>query len=476
MRIRDVDKGIGKVCVSSNQFPVNIMLRVVSNSGSRMCDGINRRRFIEIGSLGTLGMTLPGLLASESAAADGSGRTTSHRSKRSVILIWQHGGPSQLDTFDMKPDAPTEVRGPYRPIASSLPGLNVGELCPEQAKVMDKCSVIRSFSHGNGDHWAAAHWMLTGRLGANGSDRVPRQPSMGSVISHLMGPRKSGVLPTVNMNDGGFGFHGAAWLGVANNPFRYGEYSYGNEAGRLPTGDHKSFQLVDGLTKDRLLNRVSLQKQFDSMRRQIDSQGTFNHLDSIDEQALDILVSGRVRQAFQLDKEDAKTRERYGDGWGEQALLARRLVESGVRFVSLNTGYWDDHGNIKQGLDSKMPRHDRAVGVLIQDLADRGMLDDTLVVTAGEFGRTPKINANQGRDHWPQAQSILVAGGGYRHGQVIGSTNSKAEHPTSRKIGVEDFCAMIYHAVGLKKEDSVLDQSRRPMHLLAGGEVPRELL
>jgi hypothetical protein len=278
------------------------------------------------------------------------------------------------------------------------------------------------------------------------------------------------------MNDGGFGYHGGAWLGVAHNPFRYGEFSYGNEAGRLPTGDHKSFALVDGLSQNRLTDRVALRGSFDQLRRGIDTSADFEQLDSIDQQAVEIVMSGRARDAFDLEQESQQTRQRYGDGWGEQALLARRLIEAGVRYVSLNTGYWDDHGNIKGALDNKMPRHDRAVGVLIQDLAERGMLDDTLVITAGEFGRTPKINAGAGRDHWPQAQSLLLAGGGYRHGQVIGSTNSKAEYPTSRKIGVEDFCAIVYHALGLRNDDSIIDHSGRPMHLLPAGEVPRELI
>lgn len=451
------------------------MLRILGNS-TRMCDGLNRRRFLEIGSLNLFGISLASVAAQKARAADAAGRHRAYHSPRSVILIWQHGGPSQLDTFDMKPHAPAEVRGPYRSIDSALPGLPVSELCPEQAKVMDLCTVIRSFSHGNGDHWAAAHWMLTGRLGANGSDRAPRQPSMGAVASHLLGPRKAGVLPSVNMNDGGFGYHGASWLGVSHNPFRYGEFSYGNEAGRLPTGDHKSFSLVEGLTNDRLMDRVALQSQFDGLRRRLDTVRHFDQIAAVDQQALDIVLSGSVRKAFDLSGEDTKTRDRYGPGWGEQALLARRLVEAGVRFVSLNTGYWDDHGNIQRALDDKMPRHDRAVGALIGDLADRGMLDDTLVITAGEFGRTPKINGNAGRDHWPQAQSILLAGGGFRHGQVIGSTNAKAEYPTSRKVGVEDFCAIVYHALGLRADDSIKNHDGRPMHLLPGGEVPRELI
>ena len=443
------------------------MLTINGSTDRSLCDGLRRRRFLQIGAMSTFGLSLPDLLRAEQQTG---------RSSRSVILIWMHGGPSQLDTFDMKPLAPAEVRGPWKPIPSSLPGLDVCELMPEHAKIMDKCTVIRSFSHGNGDHWAAAHWMLTGRLGSTGSNRKPQQPSMGAVASHLLGPVRPGSLPSVNINDGGFGFHGGAWLGVNYNPFRYGEVSYGNEAGRLPTGDHKSFSLVDGLNDTRLMNRVKLQEQFDSLRHRVGRNDEFESFDAVGQQALDIVLSGRVRKAFDLSDEDPKLKEKYGPGWGEQALLSRRLIEAGVRFVSLNTGYYDDHSNIEPALNNKLPRHDRAVGVLIQDLADRGMLDDTLVVTAGEFGHTPRINKNGGRDHWPQAQSVLFAGGGFRHGQVIGSTNDKAEHPISRKIGVEDFCATVYHSLGLRIDDSVMDLSGRPVHLVPGGEVPHEML
>jgi len=216
--------------------------------------------------------------------------------------------------------------------------------------------------------------------------------------------------------------------------------------------------------------------QFDNLRRDVDATNTFESMDSINAQAQDMLLSGRAREAFNLENEDRKTREQYGPGWGEQALLARRFIEAGARFVTLNTGYWDDHGNIKRALDDKLVRHDRAVGVLIQDLHDRGMLEDTLVVTAGEFGRTPKINQQAGRDHWPQAQSILLAGGGYRHGQIIGSTNSKAEYPTSRPIKPADFNAMIYHAIGLRPLDSIRDPLNRPKHLAPNGVVPHELI
>jgi hypothetical protein len=443
----------------------------ITGSRDRLCNGWDRRRFLQVGSLGLFGVGLADVLRLEAKES-----LTRRQSKKSILLVWQHGGPSQLDTFDMKPDAPLEVRGPYESIETTLPGLRICEKMPFHAKIMDKCTVIRSFSHGNSDHWAAAHWLLTGYLGATGSDRVPRKPSMGSVASHLLGPRRSGVPCGININDGGFGFHGAAHLGVAHNPFRIGDFSYGNEAGRLPTGSDKSFKLVDGLSEDRLLNRVSLMAQFDRLRRDVDTARVFDNLDEVNQQAQEIILSGRARKAFDLSDEDPKLRERYGPGWGEQALLARRFIEAGVRMVTLNTGYWDDHSGIKRRLDDKLPRHDRAVGVLIQDLADRGMLEDTLVITAGEFGRTPKMNKDAGRDHWPQAQSILIAGGGYRHGQIIGATNSLAERPTERSIGPNDFSALVYHSIGLKPDDTVDDLSGRPVHLLPGGEVPRELL
>jgi hypothetical protein len=436
------------------------------------CDRLARRRFIEIGSLGAFGLGLPALLRAEHAGAV----APAAKGKRSVILVWMHGGPSQLDTFDMKPDAPAEIRGPFAPIGTNLPGLDICELLPQHAKVMDKCTVIRSFSHGNADHWAAAHWMLTGRLGATGGDRKPRYPSMGSVASTLLGPRLPGSLAAVNMNDGGFGFHGAAWLGVNHNPLQCGSFSYGNEAGSLPSSDAKSFALADGLSEKRLIDRVALRGQLDGLKQRIDAERVFDQMDSVEQQAMDLVLAGRVRKAFDVGEEPQEVRDRFGPGWGEQALLARRLIEAGVRYVSLNTGYFDDHGNIGPALKDKLPRHDRAVGTLIADLAERGLLDDTLVVVAGEFGHTPTMNKDAGRDHWPQAQSILLSGGGYRHGQVIGSTNAKAEHPTSRAVGVEDFCAIVYHAMGLQVTDTVTDLTGRPTQLVPGGTVPAELL
>jgi hypothetical protein len=438
----------------------------------RFCDGISRRGFVSVGFLGAVGISLPQLLRAEAASG-----ASSRRSKKSVILIWQHGGPSQLDTFDMKPDAPLEVRGPYRSIPTKLDGLSISELMPYHAAVMDKISIIRSFTHGNGDHFAAAHWLLTGYLGANGVDRIPRNPSMGSIAARLLGPCRTGVPSYVNINDGGFGFHGAAYLGVAFNPFRTGSFSYGNEGVQLPSADASSLELSAGLTNGRVRTRISLRDGLDRLRRDIDQSGAFDSVDRITQEAVDIVTSGRAREAFDLSREDPRLRDLYGPGWGEQALLARRLIEAGARFVTLNTGYWDDHGNVKRALDHKLPRHDRAVGVLIQDLADRGLLDDTLVITAGEFGRTPVINKDAGRDHWPQAQSIALAGGGLRHGQVIGRTNERAEYPVDRPVRPNDFSAIIYHALGIDPHTTTMSNlTGRPVFLLDEGKVPDELV
>jgi len=443
------------------------MLYLTGNS-QRFCDGMSRRKFIAIGSLGFFGISLRDLLAAQDST---------NGKQRNVILVWQHGGPSQLDTFDMKPDAPSEVRGPFKSIATTLPGVRISEKMPYHAKVLDKVSIIRSFTHTTNDHFAGAHWILSGYFGATGGDKVPRNPSMGSVASYLLGSRRSGVPPFVNINDGGFGYHGAAFLGLAHNPIRIGSFSYGNEGIQYPAVREENLKLIEGLTADRVEGRLSLASQFDGLRRRLDRSAAVDRYDSVSREAIDLVMSGKTHEAFQVDKEDAKTREKYGDGWGAQALIARRLIEAGVRFVTLNTGYWDDHGNIEGGLNDKLPRHDRALGVLIEDLAERGMLEDTLVVSLGEFGRTPVINKDAGRDHWGPAQSILLAGGGYRHGQIIGATDKKAAYPTDRPIGPMDLCATVYHALGLDPHRvSVNKADGRPVHLVVGGQVPHELI
>ncbi len=360
---------------------------------------------------------------------------------------------------------------------TNVPGITISDQLPLHAQIMDKVAVLRGFSHNDGDHWSAANWMLTGYKGPNGANRPAKFPSMGSIVSKLKGANRTDMPAYVNMNDGGFGYHGATYLGVAHNPLQTGTDSYGNEAPPLPSANTDSFTLVDGVSPDRFRDRRSLLDAFDTLRHDVDRTGTLDGMDEFEQQAFDIILSGRARRAFDLDREDPRVRDKYGPSWGEQALMARRLIEAGSTFVTVNTGYWDDHGQLTKRLESKLPRHDRMVYALIEDLDARGMLDETLVVAAGEFGRTPKMNGDGGRDHWPNAGSILVAGGGFKTGQVIGATDGRGERVTDRPFGPNDFSAIFYHALGLDINTITIDNpAGRPIYLLPGGEVPAELI
>lgn len=434
------------------------------------CDGIRRREFLRAGFLGVTGLTLADYFNLTKAQAE-QGKPVNNN--KSVILIWMHGGPSQLDTFDMKPDAPDNVRGPYKPISTNLPGVQVCELLPKTATIMDKLTIQRAMTTPNSEHWSAARWFLSGYL-TMADPRMPKWPAMGSIASKVLGAKQPGVPPYVVMNDGGFGHHGAHYLGGAFNPLRVGKDSYGNEAGLTGVIAIDERELLPTASAARLEQRKSLLANLDNLRREVDRQLCTAH--ESQQKAFDLLLGTRARVAFDLGKEDEKTRELYGKGWGENALLARRLIEHGARFVTCNTGYWDDHGNLKRALDNKLPRQDRMWHALVTDLARRGMLDDTLVIAAGEFGRTPMINVGAGRDHWGQCQSILIAGGKYKHGQVIGKTNARAEYPEDAQIKPEDLCALVYHHLGIDTDTTFEDHTGRPVRILDGGTVPKELL
>lgn len=451
------------------------MLEVRTGKTERLCDGTTRRDCLKVGVVGGLGLTLADILRMEAAQA-AQGREV--RNNKNVILIWLHGGQTQLDTYDMKPDAPSEVRGPYKPIKTNVSGLEICELLPRMAKVMDRITIHRGFHHTNNDHYAAAHWLLTGYLGANGADQRPRFPSMGSSAARALGSRKPDVPPYVIMNDGGFGYHGAVYLGAQYHPIRTGEESYGNEGPQLPIAKTTDLKPLPGMSDGRLLRRKSLLQDMDRVRREVDVSAQQRDMDAAQQKALSMILSGKAHQAFDLSQEDPKTREFYGPGWGENALMARRLIEAGARFVVCNTGYWDDHGNIKGAMDNKLPRHDRMVACLIEDLHQRGMLQDTLVVAAGEFGRTPNVNKDAGRDHWAQASCLLLAGGGFRHGQVIGATDASAAYPADKPIGPADMQATIFHHLGISRETKYEDHTGRPQYVMPPnvGEVIPELL
>ncbi len=451
------------------------MLEIQAGRAERLCDGTTRRDFLRVGYLGVLGLSLADVLRMEAAQA-AAGRAAGNN--KNVILIWLHGGQTQLETYDMKPEAPAEVRGPYKPIKTSLSGLEICELLPRMAKVMHHVTIHRGFHHTNNDHYAAAHWLLSGYLGATGGDQRPRFPSMGSIAARALGPRKPDVPPYVIMNDGGFGYHGAAYLGAQYHPIRTGDESYGNEGPQLPIARTNDLQPLPGLDGPRILRRRGLLSDMDRFRRDADATASQRDLDAVQQKALGMIASGKAHQAFDLSREDPKIREWYGGGWGENALLARRLVEAGARFVVCNTGYWDDHGNIKGAMDSKLPRHDRMMACLIEDLHQRGMLEDTLVIAAGEFGRTPGINKDAGRDHWAQSSCLLLAGGGFRHGQVLGATNDKSEYPVDNPIEPADLQATVYHHLGLSRELTFEDHTGRPQYLMPPdvGHVIRELV
>jgi len=454
------------------------VLDIVSGFQKRSCDGATRREFLRVGGLSALGLSLADLLrlreagAGETSHQAGAGRAA----QRSVILIWLDGGASQLETYDPKPDAPSEYRGPYGSVPTCHPGIHISDSLPLHQKILDKVTIHRALSHDNGNHFEAAHWLLTGYKGATESNRMPQNPSMGSIVSKFRGANQPGMVPYVNMNYGGFGFQGAAYLGVAYQPLQTGAEHNNKQGQPLAAVDHSSLALAPGMSAERFSRRRGLLERLDTLRRDVDASGTLEGMDQFERKAFEIIVSGKVRDAFDLSQEDARTREMYGPTWGEQALLARRLVEAGVTFVTINTGDWDTHGKMMKKLDKNQPRHDRMVYALIQDLHDRGRLDDTLVVVAGEFGRTPKINSGYGRDHWPQTQSFLIAGGGYRHGQVIGATSERAEYPTEKPMSVADFNMIFYHALGIDPHQTTLKPNGRPIHILPGGAVPRELL
>ncbi|WP_339912177.1 DUF1501 domain-containing protein [Symmachiella dynata] len=349
----------------------------VSGSSYRCCDGIPRRTFLQIGAP-LLGLGLTDLFRAQGRAAD-QGESSN---AKSLIVFWTHGGMSQQDTYDMKPDAPAEYRGMYEPIATSAQGISVCERFPQHAKVMDRLSLIRSVHHENGIHAPSAHWMQTGYFGPTLARNAAQHPSFGSVIARTC-PARTPQLPTYVTvpKSEAFGYQGAVYLGKAYNPFEVGANPNAKDF-KVP-----NLALPDGLELKSIESRKKLLSTFDTLRRDIDGSGVLEGLDTFKAQALDMVSGDRVRQAFDLAAESPELRERYGrHQYGQSALLARRLVEAGSRCVTINTGYWDHHDNIEPGLEEHLPPLDRALGTLVEDLDERGMLDDVLIYCAGNLG------------------------------------------------------------------------------------------
>ena len=448
----------------------------VFGGGARDCDGVTRRSFLQAGALGVGGLALADLLRLRaSGLASDAGR-------RSVILFWLSGGPGQMETWDPKPDAPSGFRGPMGSIATSLPGVRVGELMPETARLMDRVALIRSVNHGSGDHTKGNHWMLTGFEGPafNAPDnQIQRRPAMGSAVARLKGSGRPGLPAYVavpNLRGGTDNlFHYAAYLGGSANPFVV-ESDPNDEKYQV-----KNLVLPKGMTLGRLEARRRALEAMDGLRHQADTK--LKDLDAYQRRALELLTNTTSAAALDIASESAAIRDRYGrHTFGQSALVARRLVEAGTPFVTVNCVPWDHHGTAPQmkteeGAKKLIPPLDRAIGALIDDLIARDLYDSTLVVAMGEFGRTPRINADAGRDHWGHAFSLMMACGSMKMGQVIGRTGARGEHVIDRPITPQDVAATIYHHLGIDARAITFeDRTGRPTYLIEQGEPIRELV
>ena len=426
----------------------------------------SRRGFLQVGGLALGGLTLPGLLKLRAAE-----KQIPTSRKKSVILIWQAGGPSHIDMYDLKPNAPAEVRGEFKPISTNVPGIQISEQLPLQARMFDKLSVVRSAFHTNAGHGMGSQWMQTGyQATIEVNDNI--YPSTGSVVAKLKGPNDPAMPAYVNLPRQ-VSFGKAAYLGASFNPFS--PDANPNE----PGFQVKNLKLPGRVDAARLERRGELLKDLDTIRRDIDAKGDIQGLDTFYRDAMEMVTNANAQTAFDVTKETPKLRDSYGrNDLGQCCLLARRLVEAGVTFVTVQAGGgWDTHSNNFTELKKKLlPQFDMAVASLVADLHDRGLQDDVLVLAMGEFGRTPKINKDAGRDHWPSAMSVLYAGGGLKMGQAIGTTNALAEYPTSKPYTPGCVLSTMYHCLGIDPKHVFHDDAKRPLPVLSEGEAIKELV
>ncbi len=430
------------------------------------CDGLSRRNFLKAGALGLGSLGLGDILR---LRADQANRGAATRDT-SVILIWKGGGPSHIDTWDLKPQAPAEYRGEFRPIATNVNGIQISEHLPRSARVMDKFSILRSVTHPDAGHDSASHYLLTGYKPTND---IPanEMPSYGSIVARERGPNRPGLPAYIGVPQAP-GHTAAAYLGVAYNPFSLGsDPSTSNFSVRNLT-------LPSGISVNRLENRRQLLASIDTLRRETDQSGLMEGFDAFNRRAFEMVTSPAAQRAFDINQENARLRESYGmNRVGQSMLLARRLVEAGVTFVTVDAGGWDTHANNFEALKSrKLPEFDMGWAALLEDMQTRGLLENTLVLVWGEFGRTPRINPAMGRDHWPGAMSVVFAGGGLRMGQAIGVTDDRAEYPRERPLTPEDVLATMYQVLGIDTNIDYLNEAQRPIKILSGGTPVRELV
>jgi hypothetical protein len=420
----------------------------------RYCDGINRRNFLQIGAFGA-GLTLADVLRVR-AAQDPA--ITKRTSNKAAIMIYLPGGPSHMDMYDLKPDAPKEFRGEFNPIQTNVPGVQICEHMPMQARMWDKLACVRSLISVDEHSDSLVNTGYSEQV-----NRTAQHPCFGSVISKLRSGSANDVPPFVSLRGGGSAGTEPGYLGVGHRPF-------------TPSGPGiENLRLASGINVDRMDDRKALLGQFDTVRREIDASGTMKGMDSFAGRAFDMIASGTVRKALDLKHEDPKTRDRYKGI--EQFLTARRLIEAGVGCVTLHYGGWDTHSSNFKELKRQLPPLDRAIANLIQDLHDRGMEDDVVTVMWGEFGRTPKINnSDAGRDHWSPVMSAMVAGGGLKMGQAIGASSARGEYPKDRPYKVSELLSTLYQAMGIDPSYTFPNGSGRPMYILDDRNPVTELL
>ncbi len=451
-----------------------------------------RRNMLKAGLAGMAGLTVPDLLRTRAAAAQ-AGRSMG--GNKSVILLWMTGGPSHIDTWDPKPDRPVENRGPFGTIDTRLPGVRICEHLPKMAGMLDRFTLIRSLDCSTSNHepnivFQTGNLAAAPRVNPNGR----KFPAIASICSKVRGANVPGMPPYVafRRSDSHLAFGG--YLGKQYDPFIGNDAAVlpvydlvGNDTGKVAGGS--LLQFPSGLSAQRVQRRHSLRKDVDRLRQAIDQDAAMENLDAIEQRAVDLVLGGRARDAFDLTREPQKVRDRYGKHlWCQQALLARRLVESGVSYVTIDLSYhtasgtWDNHGDdippyggITSGLKPLLPLFDHLVTTLVEDLAERGLLDDTLVLCMGEFGRTPTMTKADGRNHWTAIGAMAMAGGGLRHGQVIGASEADGGHIAERPVTAGDLAATIYRHMEVPLTATYDDHTGRPLPIVEHGEPIREL-
>jgi hypothetical protein len=427
---------------------------------------VGRRSFLHVGFLGGVGLGLSDFFKMRRTQADQKFYESIEGPAKSVIYIYLPGGSAHQETFDPKPLSPLEYRGPMSSIETNVPGIRLNEMMKNTAKVMDKVSIIRSMTHGEAAHERGTHNMFTGYR----PSPALQYPSIGSVVAHEFGPRRN-LPPYVCIPDQPNEFAGTGYLSSS-----FSGFSLGSD----PASDGfqvRDLKLPNGVTDGRFGTRRKMLGAVNDYFSTKEKSDSLDAVDSFYDRAYSLISSEKAREAFDINKEDAATRDKYGRNTaGARMLLARRLVEAGTRFVTLTYGGWDMHDNIEAGIRRQVPALDQGLAALIEDLDQRGLLESTLVCVASEFGRTPKINANSGRDHWPKVFSTLMAGGGIKGGLVYGKSDATASEPEEDAVNIEDWASTIYNRIGIVPDKELMAPGDRPIEIVDGGKIIEKLI